>query len=533
MQNNTSERIVDWYKYSPHRGPQGMIDFLSEICGLPVNIHPGQTKWVLGSTRVINILKPANQWGKTAIVAGKHLYSCVFKKELHKYANDMATWKEVPYETLNVGKTYEVAMGVWEAVRDICEGRMLLPTGSTNESKLKGWAITRMTESKNNYPEIEFWNGAKMLIRSYNDLGSAFKRKKLAYVSSDECGDIPELKLFLTGTMLPRVNFFQGQIDLIGTSQPQGVEYEELAQEAQDKMEREKDGGPVSDMYYQTGSVFENPFLDKSFIKRIESVADPELRRQIIYGEYVDYAEHFYNFDEVSNMFGNDMDWEEESGIAEPPDPKGYYVFSVDMSAGTDETVATCVRYNITTVNNDKSVTEHPYRIVFHKGFIGKTIPLSMQYEMIRSWYKMYKDRSSRTKFVFDAQSLGGKNTQEAFADLYGSPFPPVGKSPAKAKAEALGTFKEVIGRGRKVIKDPTTGKFVDLNKGWGFIQASPKMKALRKQLETYRVDDRFIRQDRVISLVQAIHYIEMRRPRTSRNRAVDINLLKGTIGRY
>ena len=351
-------------------------------------------------------------------------------------------------------------------------------------------------------------------------------------MSGDECGDIPELKLFLTGTLLPRVSFYKGQVHLVGTPQPRGIEYEELAVDAQKKMRQESEGLGYSDMYFRTGPIYENPHLDPEFLRRIEAVADPELRRQIIYGEYVDWGDHFFGFDEVANMFNTDIDYNEESGISEYPEADGYYVFSVDLAAANDETSATCIRYKIEIEGPDKVLREMPYRIVFHKAFKGKTIPLSMQYELIRSWFNMYKSVSKNTRFVFDAQSLGGKNAAEAFHDLSGSPFPPRGKSPLNAKAEAVGNIKDVISRGRKVKYDEKADKMLDTKEKWGGLKASPKLKELRRQFEVYKMEDKYIKQDRFISVAQAVHYIEMRRPKLSRNRAVDVDFLSSTVRR-
>lgn len=511
-------------KIQPSNGQEAILTFATEILGMPGLtdtgdfVHTGQINWVRGSNKVINYLKPANQWGKTAITAIKHIYQCVMKAQLHGRVVDRETWRSIRYETLNFGKTYEIARGVLESAIDICEGNFLLPTGKTNESLLKGWAITQVVDNSAKPPEIVFWNNSHLLIRSYDDLGSAFKRKKIAFASGDECGDIPELRLFVTGTLLPRLSFYRGQLDLIGTPQPKGLEYEEMGAEAQKEM---LERGPESDQFFYTGSVYENPFLPRSFVKKIESVADPELRKQIIFGQYVDWTEHFFSFDEISQMFVDEIDWNEETGISEYPDPNGCYIMSVDLAATSDETVASCVRYNrFLQIPNGRSI-ELPYKIVFHKGFVGRTIPLSMQYELIKSWFMIYRNVCPRTRFVFDGNSLGGKNSEEAFADLHGSPFPPKGVHIAKAKAESMGAFKEVLGRNRRIRT--VDGKAVDEVPNWGHLRASSKITKLRKQMEGYRMDDKAIKQDRVVSVAQAIHYIERRKPNLSRTKAIDI----------
>lgn len=505
-----------------------IIGFARDVLGLKdIEQHVGQVAWAKNAWRLINILKPANQWGKTLIEAVFHIFFAMTKPTLVGRVNDDLMWFGIRYETANVGKTYEVAKGVFETILDICEGKILLRDGTTNESLLEGWAITRVEDAPNKPPEIHWWNNAKTLIRSYDDFGASFKRKRLAFVSVDETGDIPELVRFLNGTLIPRVFFFRGPIHLVGTSQPDGIEYEQLAETAKDAYDENPDN---TNYYFQTGSVYENPNIDPEFIRQLEAIADPEMKKQVIYGHYVDLGDHIYTYEEISRCFNNRLIWDEESGFSEAPQANGYYVMGVDLAATRDETSITVIRHNIFEQTTDgKKGRELPYRVVFHKAFRGDTMPLALQYEMIMHWFAMFKTVApATTKFVFDAVALGGKNAEQAFSDLHGYPFPGPGSSYLTAKAEAIGTLKEVLGRGRRFVVNEE-GKRVDENDEWGMLRISPAMGLLRRQMEAYRLDDKGIKQDRFMSLVMAIHYIEKRKPKLSHNRAVDFDV----IGRF
>lgn len=510
--------------------PDAIVVFAKKFLG--IKLHQGQEDWILNSIRVINILKPANQWGKTMIESIIHLYEGMVRPCLYGRVSTPEIWASVRYETLNFGKTYEVARGVLETAEDLAEGNFLLTNGDTNKSLLAGWALRRVIDQANKPPEIIFHTeSGRILIRSYDDLGSAFKRKRLAFVSGDECGDVPELNLFTSGTLLPRVSFLRGRIHLVGTSQPQGIEYEELAEKARVAMDIEKEEGTRSEYYFQTGSVFENPHLDPSYLRKIEAVADPELKRQIIYGEYVDYADHYFTMEEVNQMFRDDIDWDESTGLCEPIDRNGKYVMISDFAAGKDETAHTCIRYDIKLVGPDGKLRELPYRIVFHKAFVGETVPLAMQYEMTRYFVRMFREQGLKCDWVYDGQSLGGKNVGEALADLKGRPFPPVGMAASQAKAEALGTSKEVLTRGRRIKFLPGGGK-MDIVETWGFLRASSKIKPLRRQFEYYRLDDKKLTQDRLITVAMGLHFIEKRMSHSTHKGAVDFNLSR-TIGKY
>jgi len=512
-----------------------MIYFVENILGMFV--HPGQKRWFEKSTKPINILKPANQWGKTTAEAIKHIYEAVVKSKLDRFDMSPANKQEFGYLTLNVGKTYEISKGVQEQAVDIAEGKYLLPNGKYNKSLLKGWAIRDNWDAPPRLPQIIWWNHSRTLIRSYDGLGEAFKRLRLAFISADECGDIPELKLFLNGTILPRLFFFQGSVDLVGTSQPKGVEYEEIAEEAEEIYKEDPDNNQYFVISAKTdpemASVYANIYMPKESIQNIEAIADPELRKQIIYGQYVDWSKHLYTWDEVSQMFKTDLEYDVESGFSEEPKENEYYAFGTDLAASEDETSCTCIRYNIRSKLSDGTFKYYPHRVVFHKAWKGDSFPLSVQYEMIKQIFLKFKIMSpARTKFIFDAGSLGGKNVEQAFKELHGYPFPPKGRSYAEIKAEGMGKVKEVLGRNREFIVGES-GKIVDKNPDWGGIKASPKIAGLRRQLEIASKDDDKIKNDQYTSFMMALHYIEMRAPKSGHYKAVNFNYMRGTVINY
>lgn len=503
-----------------------VVEFAKEILGMPLN--DGQIFWLQNANKTVNILKPANQWGKTTAEAIAHIYQANCKPQLDRFKPDFDTWFRTRYQTLNFGKTYEIAKGVMEAIIDITESNYLLPDGSFNKSLLEGWAIKDVWDAPK-LPKIVWWNNSDTLIRSYDGLGESFKRLKLAFISGDECGDIPELNLFLNGTLMPRTFFYQASIHLVGTSQPKGLEYEELAEIAEEDV-REK--GEDSNYFILSAkvnptmaSVYQNKFMPSEHLKKIEGTVDENLRKQIIYGFYVDAANHLYSWDEVNQMFIDDLPLDEETGISEAPVPGAYYAFATDLAAAEDETSVTCIRYNIKIQPREDLIIQKPHRVVFHKAWKGKSVPLFLQYELIKQYFLKYKMLSpGRTKFIYDAGSLGGKNAEQAFKDLGGIyPFPPTGRSYAEIKAEAMGVVKEVLGKGREFVINESS-KRVDKHPEWGGVKASSGYKELRRQLEVASKDDDKIKNDQFTSFMMALHFIERRVPKVSHIKAVDFN---------
>ena len=507
---------------------RNITDFAHDVLGMPT--HIGMETWFENSTKSINILKPGNQWGKTTAEAIKHIYHAVCKPKLDRFNMVYEDKMRFKYKTLNFGKTYEIAKGVLEYAREITEGEYLLPDGSYNKSLLQGWAITRIDDYPK-LPQISWWNHSATLIRSYDQLGESFKRLRLAYVSGDECGDIPELKLFLNGTLLPRLFFFEGCVDLVGTSQSKGLEYEDIAAEAEEDLianGSEADHFVISfNVDPEMAAVFTNKFMPQDHIKKVEKIADETLRKQVIYGQYVDNADHLYTWDEVAQMFTDKLPYDSESGFTEVPLPDCYYVFFVDMAASEAETSCTCIRYNIREKVADGTFKYFPHRIVFHKAWKGKSIPLSIQYAKIKEYYNAFKRVSPlRTKFGYDAGSLGGKNAEDAFKELHGYPFPPKGRSYADVKAEGFGKVKEVLGRNR-IFTIGENGKTIDKDKDWGGIRASSKLFELKRQLEVASKEDAKLKNDQFSSFMMALHFIESRVAKVAHTKAVDYNVLR------
>lgn len=500
--------------------------FALEILGMPLN--DGQIYWLKNAWKPINILKPANQWGKTTAEAIAHIYQAMCKPKLDQFKPDYNTWQTIRYQTLNFGKTYEIAKGVMEAIIDITESNYLLPDGTFNKSLLTGWAIKDIWEAPK-LPKILWWNNSETLIRSYDGLGESFKRLKLAFVSGDECGDIPELNLFLNGTLIPRTFFYQASIHLVGTSQPKGLEYEDLSETAeQDLKEKKEDSNYFiisANVNPEMASVFQNKFIRQDYLKKIEMTVDENLRRQIIYGFYVDWSAHLYSWDEINQMFRDEIPYNSETGFSEEPIEGASYITSVDMAASEDETSVTVIRYNIFRMMADGVKKPLPHKVVFHKAWKGKSLPLPLQYQVIRNIHLQFKNISPlKTKFIYDAGSLGGKNAYEAFKDLGAVyPFPPTGRSYAEIKAEAMGVVKEVLGKNREFVINQS-GEQVDKNPDWGGIRASLGLKELKRQLEIASKDDDKIKNDQFTSLMMGLHFIERRTSKGNFHHVVDFN---------
>lgn len=498
----------------------GIVIFAEKILGLPVSKHEGQMRWLQHANKRINILRPGNKFGKSFIGAVKHIYQAFTKINLEGMYRTMEEWYDIRYDTLNFGPGYEQAREIPRMVRDIVQGKIFIPQeyqeeyGVTNKSLLKDIFIEEDRCDAQVLPYIKFNSGTHLYARSYDEMGAAFKMKGLAYVSGDEVSDIQELWSFTNGTLLPRlVAYKNASIDYYGTPQAEGHDYMRMIEMAEQDMARpkyEKDGM----FYVQKGAMYENPFLDKETVASIERVADPIMKRQIIYGEHVVTGDYYFGYQRIQNAVDMKLNLQ-TNGY-----PGRKYLVTCDFAAGTSY-------WSDYTVIIVLDVTEEPYKLVYFNRLKGGSVPIPMQYKLVEDVYLSFKSNSWGVKLIIDSSALGGKNALAFLKHLNPIQF----EATPQRKAEMLATLKIAFDGGRsdvykrklKILPDGTQR---DENPTWGNIRI-PNIKELISELQNYKLDDDKIRTDSVMALGQAIHYLEMRRPRMIKNKMVPFDILK------
>lgn len=496
-----------------------IILFLEKICGLPVSHHAGQVKWLKNSNRTINILRPGNKWGKSLIEGGKHLWHCYTKALLPKNLTD-EEFLQAEYQTLNFGPGYEQARDILRMARDIAQGNILIPEefqedyGHFNRSLLKDWFISDDKADRDQLPYLGFWNGATIYGRSYSEMGAAFKMKSLAFISGDECADIQELWTFTNNTLLPRLSkYYPPMIDYVGTPQPEGFDYMKMIDMAEEDM-KHPDWKNTGLYYTQRGHVLQNVFLPKATIATFDRIMDPNLKKQVLEGEYVETGEKYFGFTRIENAIDLTIQLQEYG------DPGRKYITIVDYAGGesvwADYTVIGTIDY-----------TEEPYKLVQFSRFKGGDIPIPTQYALTE---EITMNFGGKGNLIFDSSSLGGKNAKAFLGHLHpiAAEFGPNGQG--TRKGEMLATLKiafdggQSMTRKRKRVKNEN-GDWIDENPSWGLIRL-PNIPALLGELQNYKLADTKIRQDCVMMLAMGIHWIEMRRPKNQPRQAAEVDML-------
>lgn len=436
---------------------------------LPLKPHPGQTNWLIQADQAVNILVPGNRWGKSTVIAMRHIWHNLFKVGLPSMSTK--AWRNARYETMSTAMSADQAEIVFkDAVR-----------------MLRTPAISPLVKGiyQTPFPRIEFINGSIMHCRSSHDGARYIDGHQYRFLSVDEAGWIKDLKHLMNNVYLMRLAG-GGMIDLIGTPKGYGDLYWYYL-----RGERRQSG-----YYAQRGSIFDNPHLPAEDLKmrdRLLSEADPKLRDQVLYGAFVDEEGLAFTHDQMSNAFDPNLP-EEVLPI------KGHrYVTAWDLGRNHDWTVGITL-----------DITKRPWQLVRYERL--NKVPWEVIYSRIRDTRKLYGCRWA----TIDATGPGGDVVEEELVKR-GIPIDPVKVTTRTIKLDLINKMQTAFDEGRQVVRwadsiDIVSGQpikvpiFEEPGEGeWGLVRM-PFIGQLQDEMGIYRLDDQDLTQDSVFALALAIY---------------------------
>ena len=216
--------------------------------------HPGQLEFLEKSIFKENALHPGNGFGKTAVIARKHLYFIL------KHLNDGKK-----YKTLNAAITQEQSELVQDEIIQLVENSPVLNT----------WLIESVVKFPQ--PKVKYINGAMTEFKTTKKKGESIEGKEYGYISVDEIALEPHLEFLRDKILLPRLRrWTDSQADYSATPKGHTAWYRIVNT-------IKRSGG-----YVRGGSSYENPHIDHALLDYQTRTWSDEKVRQVIHGEFID-----------------------------------------------------------------------------------------------------------------------------------------------------------------------------------------------------------------------------------------------------
>jgi len=280
--------------------------------------HNGQLDFLRNSIYRENVLHPGNGFGKTKVLAGKHLaYILKHWCDGHKY------------KTLNLAITGEQSELVQEEIIDHINDAPML----------RGWFTNKKSVTKFPTPKITYTNGAVTEFKTTKRKGESVEGKEYGYISVDEIALERHLEFIRDKILLPRLRRWRdSQMDFSAT--PKG--YTSFYRVTQDIKRK---GG-----YIRGGTSYENPYIDHTLLDYQRSTWSEAKVNQIILGMFIDTAEMMFA-SRIEKLFNDNLSFEEVD--------KGHkYLEGWDLARGRKGSISDqTVGYRIDKFFN-------PYRVV-------------------------------------------------------------------------------------------------------------------------------------------------------------------------
>ena len=221
--------------------------------------HPGQERWLRGSTREQNLLVTGNRWGKSMVQAAKMLHRAIFRVRDLKYDSCPH------YRLLNVSITQDQANIIFRNCLSLVKGQRLIEL-----------LVDKVSYTP--FPRLLLGNGAEISARSSQNRGEHILGYDYDYINFDEVAFELHPDYVIDEVLTMRLADRHGMLDL--TSTPKGKnwfyrKYRELSAKPQQA-------------YVQQGRSTENPYLSREFLQRKLDTLPTQRVNQNIKGMFVD-----------------------------------------------------------------------------------------------------------------------------------------------------------------------------------------------------------------------------------------------------
>lgn len=419
----------------------------------------------------------SNQCGKTVSLAVSHIWFNFYKKG---FSGNSALVERARYETLNLSPISRQATEAYRYVGEILNSEFSWEEGGSrfvNDCKI-GWFLEGKNETLG---RVDFSNNSSMYcVSTTGDQGAGLAGKQFAYISYDECVQSYHLEDELGARIMSRTAKYSGWVVLVATPDEMGKS-QQYWFHLYTVAKKEKDEGIIGEWFLVEGIYDENIFIPEDkreeFKERLLKLS-PSKYNQVINGKFVDAGDRMFPLSVVEGMWNG-----KQVGITEGL-PEHSYVVIVDWGVADsgDETVI--VVGDITDLENIEVV-----------GSWAKQGGDPVELVAMASYMVM---NFNDAPIVMDATEMGGVVFKKMMKQ-----FNPISFGQGN-KPDAL-FFLQLKLRANIRKHNNLTDKS---NSDNGRLKSYYVAK-LERQLSSYKLDDKRIKQDWVMVLSMLAWYVE------------------------
>lgn len=296
-------------------------------------LHPGQVKYLrettLRKTR-INVLVPANRWGKSSLVACLQIWYLFYKFGIPP--GDRLAWLKSEYRTANIAPQSTQTEAVFKAIHQILTSTYSIKTPDnrvvTNKCHIEWFYMKTRTINTAPYKQY-FHNNSYIEHRSLgSDQGDSLQGKPYGLITYDEGGRSLHLKEEVMGNIMPRLGDWVGPFHLLSTpdqGSPSILYHYELYNNGMNG---------IKQTYTQEGSLRENILFGLDQIEQQYALyeGDP-MSAQVLEGRFIFGGDNLFSIQDILDAEDNDLN----DGVRAI---EGHtYVIATDSAMASDEMV--------------------------------------------------------------------------------------------------------------------------------------------------------------------------------------------------
>jgi hypothetical protein len=454
-------------------------------------LHQGQIRYLRETTSRktrINVLVPANRWGKSTLIACLQIWYLFYKFGIPP--GNRETWLKAEYRTANIAPHSALTEPVFKAINQILTSSfsMRLPDGRsvTNKCLIEWFYLTNRTQNSPPYKQF-FINNSYIEHRSLGaDQGDALQGKPYGIITYDEGGRSLHLQEEVTGNLLPRLGDWIGPFHILSTpdqNSPSILYHFEMYENGMNN---------INNTYTQEGSLKENQLFGKEQIEeQYKLFQDDPLGPQILEGRFIFGGDNLFAIPDIKESLDENLN----DGVRREANHN--YVIGIDTAIGSDEMVYTVL-----------DCTAKPFRVVHQMAAKGNSKSPTKHLNDLLDLFDAYKDETTRVRIMLE--TWNGESVRfyqdlppniQILTKCYGSWQPerratdnrnqPTRKTQMVKKADILMNLQKLLAAHElKLFKHDPNRPF----KGGDLIQ----------QLSIYKEKDDNIPTDRVFSLALA-----------------------------